>query len=44
MHYLLKCIRYTEEMIYWKLVKHQSNELNKKIKNKSANQIVERTG
>ena len=44
MHYLLKCVRYTEESIYWKLVKHQSNVLNKRIKNKSANQSVEGTG
>lgn len=41
MHYLLKCVRYKEESIYWKLVKRQSNALNKKIKNKSANQSVE---
>lgn len=44
MHYLLKCVRYTEESLYWKLVKHRSNVLNKKIKNKSANQSVEGTG
>ena len=30
---------YTEELIYWKVVKHQSNVLNKKIKNKSANEV-----
>ena len=28
MHYLLKCVRYKEESIYWKLVKRQSNALN----------------
>lgn len=43
MHYLLKCVRYKEESIYWKLVKRQSNALNKKIKSKSANQSVEGT-
>ena len=34
---------YTEELIDWKVVKYQSNVLNKKIQNKGAHQSVEPT-